>query len=92
MENKESHVGKMEKRLQQWGAKLDKFVAKGEGVGPAAKVDYRKHIDDVKSRYKVVRTKLDELKATGGEDWLTLKSGVESAWNELEVAYKKMTT
>ena len=92
MENKEAHVGKMEKRLKKWGAKLDELVAKGERVGAEAKVDYHKHIDDVKSQYKVVQTKLDELKATSGEEWLTLKSGVESAWNELEVTYKKMTT
>jgi len=92
MENKETHVGKMEKRIQNWGAKLDEFVAKGDGVGASAKDDYRKYIDDVKSQYKVVRTMLDELKATGGEDWWFLKNGVESAWNELEVAYKKMTT
>ena len=92
MENKETHVGKMEKRLEQWGAKLVEFAAMGEGVGAEAKADYRKYIDDVSAQYKMVRAKLDELKATGGEEWLSLKNGVESAWKGLEVAYKKMTT
>ena len=92
MKSKEAHVEKMEKRLWQWSAELDNFVARGDGVGPKAKVDYRKRINDVESRYNVVRTKLDELKSGSNGDWKTLKSDVEIAWKELQVAYKKMTT
>jgi hypothetical protein len=91
MKKMEAHIGKMETQLKQWGAKLDELVAKAERAGTEAKIDYRKRIDDLKSKHKAAQSKLDELRAGGSEKWETLKAGVESAWNELEVAFKKMT-
>jgi thiamine monophosphate kinase len=47
-------------------------------------------IDDLKTKYQAAQTKLAELKAAGGEKWEVLKTGVESAWSELEAAFKKL--
>ena len=91
MEKLETHVGKMETQLGQWGAKLDELVAKAEEAGTEAKSDYRKHIDDLKAKHQVAQAKLDELRAAGSEEWETFKVGVESACNELEAAFKKLT-
>ena len=91
MENKEAHVGKMEKRLKRWGAKLDELAAKAEEVGVEAKADYHKHVDDLKTQHKDVRGKLEELKTASGNEWESFKRGVESAGKELEDAFKKMT-
>ena len=90
MEGPEGHVGKMEAQLRQWGAKLDELVAKAEKAGAAVKIDQRKRIDDLKAKYRVAQSKLCELKAAGSEKWATLKTGVESAWKDLEAAFKKM--
>jgi hypothetical protein len=90
METRGAHVGRMETQLQQWGAKLDEFVAKADEAGAEAKIDYRKGIDDLKAKHRGAQGKLDELKAAGSEKWETLKAGVESAWNELDVAFKKL--
>jgi hypothetical protein len=90
MEGTEGHVGKMEAELRQWGAKLDGLVAKAEKAGAAVKIDQRKRIDDLKAKYQVAQSKLCELKAAGSEKWATLKTGVESAWKDLEAAFKKM--
>jgi hypothetical protein len=91
MKKTDARVGKMETQLKQWGAKLDELVAKAEEAGAEAKIDYRKRIDDLKSKHQEVQSKLAELRAAGGEKWEILKHGVESAWKELEVAIKKMT-
>ena len=91
MEEKEAHVGKMETRLKQWGAKLDAFMAKAEEAGAEMKIDYRKHLDDLKAKHKAAQSKLDELKAARGEEWKSFMAGVESAGNELEAAFKKLT-
>jgi hypothetical protein len=91
MKKMDARVGKMETQLKQWGAKLDELVAKAEEAGAEAKIDYRKRIDDLKSKHQVAQSKLAELRAGGSEKWDILKSGVESAWKELEVAFKKMT-
>ena len=83
-------LGKLETQLQQWGAKLDEFVAKADRAGTTARIDNRKRIDELKAKVKVAQAKLDEVKTAGSEKWETLKAGVESAWNDLEIAFKKL--
>ena len=51
----------------------------------------RKRIDDLKAKHQLARSQLDELRATGSDKWETLKTGMEGAWNELEVAFRKLT-
>jgi hypothetical protein len=91
MKSNEVKVGKMETQLKQWGVKLNDLVAKADQAGTGAKTDYRKHIDDLKAKYQVAQSKLNELKATGTDKKDTIKHGFESAWNEVEVAFKKLT-
>ena len=91
MSKPEVHIGKMETQLKQWGAKLDEFVTKAEGVGAVVKEDYCKQIEFLKAKHKVVQTKLDEFKVASGKEWETFKTGVEDTWNDLEVAFKKLT-
>jgi peptidoglycan hydrolase CwlO-like protein len=90
MEKTEDKVGKLEAQLKQWGARLDELVAKADRAGTAARIDNRKRIDDLKAKVHAAQAKLDEVKAAGSEKWETLKTGVESAWSELELAFKKL--
>lgn len=90
MEKTPDNVGKLETQLKQWGAKLDEFVAKTDKAGTAARIDNRKRIGDLKAKVHAAKAKLDEVKAAGSEKWDTLKTGVESAWNDLELAFKKL--
>ena len=91
MEIDKKNVGKMETQLKHWGSKLDDIVAKAETAGAEVKTEYHKHIDDLKAKHKAAQLRLNELKTSGGEKWETVKSGFESAWNELDLAFKKLT-
>jgi len=91
VEKMETQVGKMEAQLKKWGAKLDELVAEAEKTGNEAKVDYRKVVNDLKAKRLDAQMKLDEFKAAGSKNWDTFKAGVESAWKELEVSFKKLT-
>jgi hypothetical protein len=92
MKTNEVEVGKMEAQLKQWGVKLDDLVAKADQAGTEAKADYRKHIDDLRAKYQAAESKLDELKAASTDKKDTIKHGFESAWSEVEVAFKKLTS
>jgi hypothetical protein len=89
MKTTETRVGKMETQLKRWGAKLDQLVAQADSAGADAKIDHRKRIAELRTKHKLARAKLDELKAASGEKWETLKQGAESAWNDFEIAFKK---
>jgi hypothetical protein len=90
MENTPAHMGKMEEQLKHWGAQLDHLVAKVEKAGADVNSERRKRVDALKTKYQAAQAKLSELKAAGGEKWDTLKTGVETAWSDLEAAFKKM--
>ena len=86
----EANVGKLEAQLSHWGAKLDELVAKVEEGGAEVKTDYRNSIDDLKAKHRAAHAKLEEVKAAGSDKWDHFKTGLESAWNELENAFKSL--
>lgn len=86
----QAEVGKMEKQLQRWGANLDDLAAQAKAAGEGAMAEERRVLDDLREKQRVAQKRLDELKADGGDKWDTLKGGVESAYGELETAFKKM--
>ena len=87
----EANAGKMEAQLGRWGVKLDRLIAKAEATGTGVKIDYRRGVEDLKAKYKVAQSKLDESKAAGSAKWGILKTGLEAAWNDLETAFKKLS-
>ena len=90
MENTPTHLGKMEEQLKHWGAQLDHLVAKVEKAGADVNSERRKRVEALKAKYQAAQAKLSEVKAAGSEKWVTLKTGVETAWNDLEAAFRKM--
>ena len=89
MENSQGPVGKMETQLKLWGARLDQVLAKAEKAGSELSAERRKRVDELKAKYQAAQTRLAEAKAAGSEKWEVLKTGIESAWRELEAAFKK---
>jgi hypothetical protein len=80
----------MEAQLRNWGVKIDKVMARAEAAGIGVKVEYRKGVDDLKAKYKVAQSRFDECKAAGSAKWGIFKTGLESAWNDLETAFKEL--
>jgi hypothetical protein len=89
MKTMTEYAEKMEAKLTLWKAQLDAMALKAVTVGADAKVDYHKRIADLKTRQEAARDKLAELKAAGATKWEGFKAGVESAWEDLEAAFKK---
>jgi phage-related minor tail protein len=90
MESTGQEVGRIETRLRQLGARLDKLVVKADEAGAEVKVDYRKQIDHIKDKHAVVQSKLTAFRAAGGQKWENFKGGVEVAWHDLENAFKAL--
>ena len=86
----EAKIGKLEAQLSHWGAKLDELMGKAEADGAEAQVDYRRHLDELKAKYHVARVKLEEFKVAGSGKWEHFKIGIESAWGDLESAFKAL--
>ena len=90
MEPVESHLGKLETQLRTWGARLEEMVARVEAARTQAGGDYRKRLDELKAKYKVAEKRFGELRKAGSGKWETFQGGIESAWNDLETAFRKL--
>ena len=88
METVGQEVGRIETRLRQLGTKLDRLAAKAAEAGDDAKIDYRRQLDDIKEKHAVVRSKLNAFRAANGEKWDHFKGAVETAWRDLDNAFK----
>jgi hypothetical protein len=90
METVEAHVGKMEAELERWGAKLDELTAKADAAGTEAKIDYRRRLDDMREKYDAAQAKLVQLRIAGTGKWQMFQGDIETAWLELEAAFRKL--
>jgi hypothetical protein len=90
MEPVKSHVEKLETQLRTWGARLEEMVARVEAARTQASGDYRKRLDDVKAKYKVAEMRFGELRKAGSGKWEIFQGGIESAWNDLDMAFRKL--
>jgi len=83
-------VARMEADLKSWGARLHRLRLQGHTVGSQPNLDYHKRLDDMEAKCDAAEAKLDELKAAGSTKWNTLRSGLESAWSEVEAGFRRL--
>jgi hypothetical protein len=86
MATKEEYQAKMEAQLKDVTAKLATLAAKADQAQADAKVKYQDEIRKLKSKFDETQGRLQKIKASSGEAWLTLKDGTEKAWGELRGA------
>jgi hypothetical protein len=91
MDSAGQEVGKIETRLRQLGAKLDRLVAKADETGTEVKADYREQLGRIRDMHTAVRGKIDSFKTGKGQKWESFRSGVKTAWQDLESAFKALT-
>ncbi|MCA1784543.1 MAG: coiled coil domain-containing protein [Desulfotignum sp.] len=88
MSKKEAYEKKLEAQLQEWKTDIDKMKAKADKADAEAKLEYYKQIEDLRTKQEAAQKKLTELKASGGDAWEDLKSGIELAWTSLGESIK----
>ena len=86
MDEKTAYRRKLEARLDQWRAEIDKLRARAVEAGADASLEYRKQIDRLHGRQEAARDRLKEIDEASGEAWKDLRAGLEKAWDDLESA------
>ena len=88
MDDKTAYRQKLEARLEQWRAEIDKLQAKAEEASVDARKDYEKQVEELREQQHETRGRLEELKGASGEAWEDLKEGFEKALDNLGDAVK----
>ncbi len=85
-----AEIEKMEAQLEVWDAKIINFAVRADKARGQAQADLRYHVDSLKVKRAMAHAKLDEMRAAGKEKQENLKEGLETAWKDLEAAFKKL--
>ncbi len=86
MSEKESYQKKLDAKLKEWNAEIDKLKAKAEAAEADAEIEYQKSIDAIQEKKAEAEQKASELRNAGDSAWEDLKTGIESASKELSDA------
>lgn len=87
MSMKEQYEQKLEAKLDEWGAEIDKLKAKADNAEADLKIEYYEQIDEMRSMQATANEKFIELKDASDDAWENLKAGIDNAWDSLGNAY-----
>lgn len=86
MSSRDEYVRKMQAKLEEWNADIDKLTAKANEVSADIRSEYGEQIEALKAKQAAARQKIEEVQKSGENAWQDLKSGVELAWGAIEEA------
>lgn len=89
MSNREAYIRKFQAQLDEWNADIDKLEAKAQKSKADAKIEYQKHLEQLRAKRDNAASKLEELKSASDDAWEDVKRGAEDAWQTCSDAVKK---
>ena len=84
MKDRELYQKKMQAKLNEWKAEVDKLKAKASMASADVQLEMNKLIKQLEHRIEAGRAKLSELAAAGEDAWGAIKEDVESSWDSLK--------
>lgn len=88
MSMKKAYEKKLEAKLEEWNADINKLKAKADSAEADTQLEYYKQIDVLRTKQDEAKKKLNELKDASDDAWEDLKVGIESAWESLGSSIK----
>jgi len=87
MDNKQLYQKKMNAKLDEWKAEVDKLKAKASGASADVQLDLNKLIKELEGKVDEGKAKLAEIAQAGEDSWDAIKESTESTWNSLKSAF-----
>jgi len=87
---REKVLGRMERKLDDWGGEVEKLRGKVDKLGSEAKGKFQEQAEELRVKQESARQKLHELRKAGGEAWEDLQGGAEAALDDLKKTLDKV--
>lgn len=91
-EQREASMKQLEIRLSEVSAKLGGLGSRSSNVKDESKKEYIQLTDDLQKKQETANRKMAQLRAAGGQDWERLKAETNSAIDDLNRVYERMST
>jgi hypothetical protein len=89
-EQKENYQRKIESQLDEWRADIDRLREKAKHATAETRLKYKENIDRLELRMDEGRSKLKDLKESGGEAWEVVKDGADSIWDTMKATFAEV--
>jgi peptidoglycan hydrolase CwlO-like protein len=83
MSSRDEYVRKMQEKLAELNADIDKLVAKGSEVSAEMHSEYNEQLAMLKAKQAAARQKIEEVQKSGESAWQDLKAGIDLAWTAI---------
>ena len=88
MSEKTAYRQKVEARLKEWNAEIDKLEARADRAAADMQLHYYEDLKKLRALQEESRNKLKELEEAGDDSWESLKTDVDNAINAIERAVR----
>ncbi|SEL59509.1 hypothetical protein SAMN05443999_106176 [Roseovarius azorensis] len=86
MDDKQVYQQKLEAKLKEWRADIDKLQAKVDGAQADARLKYREQLEDLEERRKEIEAQLHKLRDAQSAAWSDIRAGADKAWESMSKA------
>lgn len=86
MDNQDLYKQKLEAKIAEWSAELDKLKAKSRGASADVQLDFDAKISEFQHKLDAGKAELARVSDQSGDALETLKEGLENAWTALSSA------
>ncbi len=83
MSSRDEYVRKMQAKLAELNADIDKLAARAGQVSAELKSEYNEEMAALKAKQAAARKKIEEMQKSGESAWQDLKAGMDLAWTAI---------
>ncbi|MDZ4185561.1 MAG: hypothetical protein U1D97_11355 [Desulfuromonadales bacterium] len=83
MSSRDEYVRKMQAKLEELNADIDKLAAKAGQVSANLRSEYNEEMAALKVKQAAARQKLEAMQKSGESAWQDLKAGIDLAWTAI---------
>jgi len=86
MNEREEYQKKLQAKLDEWQANIDRMKAQARQAEADAKIEYEKKIEELHAQREEMAEQLEKLRQSQSAAWSDIKAGVEKAWDDMNKA------
>ena len=90
MEGRREYLDTLERRIDEWSARVEALEARAADADPLAKADVEEGIDELWRRLDEARDAHGQLAEADESAWTRCRSALDQTWSEVEDAYSDL--
>lgn len=89
MKKREAYRQKIEAKLDEWKAEIDRLKAKARQKQVDVETEYKEELNTLREKREELKRKLDKLEDASEDAWEDIKEGIEKSRKEMKTAFDK---